>query len=171
MRLKPVDTAGTGLALSWLASPVNSQWLDFGNGHQPITPVTLKLMLQRDTNLVRVFTGDADETPIGLVALSSMDRHFKTAMLWYVLGDKSYGGRRYTTRAASLLLDYGFRELGLWAVNAWAVDQNTPSIRVLEANGFRPIGRQRQCHYVNGRACDRLLFDLLASEHKECGND
>ena len=30
--------------------------------------------------------------------------------------------------------------------------------------GFRYIGRQRQCHVIDGRAYDRLLFDLLAEE-------
>ena len=33
--------------------------------------------------------------------------------------------------------------------------------------GFKFIGRQRRCHVVDGRVCDRLWFDLLASEHVE----
>ena len=50
--------------------------------------------------------------------------------------------------------------------NAWAADGNTGSIRILERNGFRPIGRQRMCHVIGGRQVDRLLFDLLTSEWK-----
>jgi RimJ/RimL family protein N-acetyltransferase len=46
------------------------------------------------------------------------------------------------------------------------VDHN-PSLRTIERLGFRFIGRQRQCHYIDGRLYDRLLFDLLASEHRE----
>ena len=41
------------------------------------------------------------------------------------------------------------------------------SLRIIERLGFRFIGRQRQCHYIDGRPYDRLLFDLLASEHQE----
>jgi len=59
-----------------------------------------------------------------------------------------------------------FRELGLRAVNTWLVDGN-PSLRIIKRLGFRGIGRQRQCHYIDGRPRDRLLFDLLASEHRE----
>jgi len=29
----------------------------------------------------------------------------------------------------------------------------------IERLGFRFIGRQRQCHYIDGRPCDRLMFD------------
>jgi RimJ/RimL family protein N-acetyltransferase len=59
-----------------------------------------------------------------------------------------------------------FRDLGLHSVNTWSVDLN-PSLRTIERLGFRFIGRQRQCHFIDGRLYDRLLFDLLASEHRE----
>jgi RimJ/RimL family protein N-acetyltransferase len=49
------------------------------------------------------------------------------------------------------------------------VDHN-PSIHLIERVGFRPIGRQRQCHDIDGHAYDRLWFDLLASEHEEIGD-
>lgn len=104
MRPQPVDAAALGLVAQWLTCPENSQWLDFGNGHQALNPVTLKFMLQRETNLIRLITPDAGETPLGLVALSNIDRRFRTAMLWYVLGDKGYSSRGYTKRAASLIL-------------------------------------------------------------------
>ena len=73
--------------------------------------------------------------------------------------------RGLATRAVNELLTEAFGA-GLRAIAAWAVDSNTPSIRVLERNGFRLIGRQRRCHVVDGQARDRLLFDLLAAEHE-----
>lgn len=155
------------LSAEWMANKENYQWLDFGYGNQILTPISLKVMLQRDIHLLRVYTSDADSTLIGLVALSDIDCHFKTARLWYVLGDKRYKGQGYTSRAVSRLRTLGFAELGLQAVNAWTVDRNTSSIRVLEGNHFQLIGRQRQCHYIDDGPCGRLLFDLLATEHKE----
>jgi RimJ/RimL family protein N-acetyltransferase len=68
--------------------------------------------------------------------------------------------------ASSKLLTLAFHELGLHAVNTWIVDRN-PSVRSLERLNFRFVGRQRQCHMIDGRPYDRLLFDLLASEHRE----
>jgi hypothetical protein len=46
------------------------------------------------------------------------------------------------------------------------VDHN-PSLRTIERLGFRFVGRLRQSHYIDGRLCDRLLYDLLACEHRE----
>jgi RimJ/RimL family protein N-acetyltransferase len=167
MKLNPIDTAEIALVAGWMAKKENYQWLDFGHGNQVLTSVSLKVMLQRDIHLLRIFTSEPDDTPIGLVALSDIDRHVKTARLWYVLGDKHYSGQGYTSRAVSKLLALGFTEIGLQAISAWAVDQNTPSIRILERNHFQLIGKQRKCHYIDGHPCDRFLFDLLACEYKE----
>jgi RimJ/RimL family protein N-acetyltransferase len=68
--------------------------------------------------------------------------------------------------ATSKFLTLAFRDLGLRAINTWIVDRN-PSLRSLQRLNFRFIGRQRQCHIIDGRPHDRLLFDLLAAEHRE----
>lgn len=165
MQLKPIDSSALNLVAEWMATKENYQWLDFGNGIQILPPVSLKIMTQREGHLLRVFTPDAADIPIGLVALSSIAQNFQTATLWYVLGDKSHAGQGYTTRAVSQMLTLGFRELALQAVNAWVVEHNEPSIRLLKRNRFQFIGRQRRCHIIDGQAFDRLLFDLLVSEH------
>ena len=85
--------------------------------------------------------------------------------MWFVLGEKCYGGRGYTSRAVAELLSIGFRDLRLETISAWAVSTNVASGHVLQNNGFRLVGRLRQCPYIDGRACDRLLFDILSSEH------
>jgi len=167
MKLMPIDNSMLALVAEWMTKKENYQWLDFGSGVQILTAASLKIMAQRDIHLLRVFTAGADDAPIGLAGLSNIDRHFKTATLWYVLGNKSHGGKGCATAAVSKLLTLGFTELGLCAVNAWAVEKNAPSIRVLQRNNFQLAGRLRQCHYIDGVPYDHLLFDLLAAEHKE----
>jgi RimJ/RimL family protein N-acetyltransferase len=168
MKLKPIDSPELiELAAGWLGEKRNYQWLDFGNGVQIITPVMLKVMTQRDNHVLRIFTPDEDDRPIGVVGLSNVDRHFKTAMPWVVLGDKRYSSRGYPARAVSRIITLGFTELGLRAVHVWAVEHNVASIRLIKRLHFQLIGRQRQCHYMDGIPYDRLLFDLLATEHKE----
>ena len=56
-------------------------------------------------------------------------------------------------------------ELGLHSINTWVVEHN-PSLRIGERLHYHYIGRQRQCHMIDGRLYDRVLFDLLASEHR-----
>jgi RimJ/RimL family protein N-acetyltransferase len=167
MKLLPLDRPELfELVAGWLARKENHQWLDFGNGRQLVTPTLLKIMAQRETHFLRVFTSDRDDVAIGILGLNSVDRAFKTATFWGLSGDKSFRNRGYSTFASSRFLTCAFRELGLHAVNTWAVENN-PSLRTIERLGFRPAGRLRQCHYIDGRLYDRLLFDLLASEHRE----
>src|SRR6058998_3597148 len=135
------------------------------NGVQTLTPVTLKIMTQREIQVIRAYTADHGDLPVGVVGLTNVDRKFKTASLWAVLGNKRYGG--CTTEACGKLLTLGFNELGLQAVNAWTLETNVPAQRALERLHFRYIGRQRQCHCIDGRRLDRLLFDLLAAEHRD----
>ena len=164
MKLLPLDSPELiELAAGWLGEPENYKWLDFGNGVQTLTPVTLKIMTQREIQVIRAYTADHGDLPVGVVGLTNVDRKFKTASLWAVLGNKRYGGS--TTEACDKILTLGFTELGLQAVNAWTLETNRPGQRVLERLHFRYIGRQRQCHCIDGRRLDRLLYDLLATEH------
>src|SRR6266568_1243579 len=171
MKLLPLDTPEIlELVAGWLARKENYQWLDFGNGKQILTAPLLKIMTQREAHFLRAYTSDRDDAPIGIVGLNSIDRTFKTATFWGVSGEKSFRNRGYSTIASSKLMTLAFRDLGLHSVNTWTVDHN-PSLRTIERLGFRFIGRQRQCHCIDGRLYDRLLFDLLASEHKELEDD
>jgi RimJ/RimL family protein N-acetyltransferase len=166
MKLLPLDSpARTALAADWLAREENYQWLDFGNGRPMATPALLRVMAQRDSHLLRLYTGERDDTPIGIVALSNIDRVFGSAYFWGASGDKSFRSRGYSTHASAQLLTLGFRDLGLHSIQTWVVEGN-PSQRTVERLHFRYVGRQRQCHLIDGRLCDRLLFDLLAEEHR-----
>jgi RimJ/RimL family protein N-acetyltransferase len=167
MQLKPLDTPERiQLVAGWLAQKENYQWLEFGDGRQKVSPEWLKIALQRGTYVLRLFTADEDDRPIGVVGLSNVNPHFKTAQFWVVLGDKACAGRGYASRATSRMLTLGFRELGLASIHTWIVEHN-PSVKVAANVRFRPMGRQRQCHYIDGQAYDRLWFDLLATEHEE----
>jgi RimJ/RimL family protein N-acetyltransferase len=164
MELKPIDSAELiERVAGWLASSENSQWLDFGDGQKPVTPAWVKIIARSPRHVLRVFTSD-DGEPIGVVALGTIDHTFKTATLWFVLGDKRYARAGYTTRAAAEMMRFGFCELSLHAINTWTVDGN-PSIKIVTRVNFKPAGRQRQCHWIDGCPRDRLLFDVLASEY------
>ncbi|MGH8222431.1 MAG: GNAT family N-acetyltransferase [Woeseiaceae bacterium] len=167
MKLLPLDSAVLlERVAGWLARPENYHWLDFGSGRQIVTPALLKIMQQQDTHFLRAYTGDDDEVPVGIVGLNNVNHVFRTATLWGATGEKAFRNRGYATYAASKFLTLAFEELGLHAINTWAVEHN-PSVRVMQRLNFTLVGRQRQCHRMGGRVNDRLYFDLLASEHRE----
>lgn len=166
MKLRPLDDSLLSTVSEWLANKQNHQWLDFGYGNQLLTPATLKIMAQRESHVLRVFTNDFGDVPLGLIALSNISRGFRYGTLWYVLGAKDYSGKGYTKRAVSRMLAVAFEEMDLHSVNAWAVEANRAAIRVLSTNNFQLMGRQRRCHYIDGVPHDRLMFDLLRPEFK-----
>lgn len=164
MRLLPIETPElVSLASRWLAEPENYQWLDFGDGRQIVTPALLKIMLQRSTHFMRIYT-NMEGLPVGIVALNSVDRRSGTGTFWGVAGDKTFRSRGYGAMASDLFLALAFGELGLHSINTWAVEHN-PSRKIIERLGFRLIGKLRQCHRMNGELYDRVLYDLLASEY------
>lgn len=167
VKLLPLEAPGVfEVAAGWLAQQENYQWLDFGTGGRNVTPALLKLLSKNDTHFIRVYTADRGDTPIGICGLNRVNRVAGTATFWGASGDKSFRSRGHGTLAGSRFLTLAFRTLGLNVIDTWVVEQN-PSRRIVERLGFRYIGRQRQCHVIDGRACDRLLFDLLAGEHRE----
>ena len=166
MKLLPLDAPGVFDAVAgWLAREENYQWLDFGNGSQPVTPALLKIMSQRDRHFLRAYT-DTDGVAIGICGLNSINRTVNSATFWGASGDKSFRARGFGTRAGATFIALAFRDLGLHTINTWVVEHN-PSLKIIQRLGFRFVGRQRQCHQIDGRTHDRLLFDLLASEHRE----
>ena len=167
MQLKPADSPELLRTVAgWLSEKENHQWLEFGDGRQVATPEWLKIAMQRGTHVMRVFTADDTDEPIGVAGFSNLNHRARTGTYWIVLGDKAHARRGYASRVTSRMLTFGFTELGLQSIQTWIVDHN-PSIGVAERVGFRPIGRHRRCHVIDGQAYDRLWFDLLPSEHKE----
>ena len=167
MQLKPLDSPELlQIVVGWLSQKENYQWLDFGDGRQQISAEWLKIALQRGTLFLRVITSDLDDVPIGVVGLSSVNRNFKTANFLIVIGERAYAKQGYATRAGLEMLTICFRDLGLHSIHTWIAEGNH-SVQLARNLNFKPIGRQRQCHYIDGRPCDRLWYDLLASEHQE----
>jgi RimJ/RimL family protein N-acetyltransferase len=167
MELIPLDSDQLiGLSAAWLAEKRNHQWLNFGEGTRQVGPAALKIMIRNEAHILRAFTADEDDSPIGLVALSSVNRDFRSAVLWALLGDRRHAAKGYVFRATRAMLTLGFTSFGLECVNAWAVECNHASLRILKKLNFKPIGRERSCHYIDGQPFDRLLFELQSSDHR-----
>lgn len=73
-------------------------------------------------------------------------------------------GRQVATRAVSVVLAWGFGELGLEGVVWRAQVDNEPSWRVAEKCGFRMEGRVRGLLLQRGRRLDGRIATLLPSE-------
>jgi RimJ/RimL family protein N-acetyltransferase len=170
MNVRPItDEDEVRLVHGWLTDSANTKWLDFGQRAAPQL-LTFRMMIQRRDDVYWVFTPDGSDTPIGLVVLNEVNLKCKTGKLWLVLGDRQYARKGYALRALDRLLDHAFFGLGLEALHAWIAEDNERSLRVASILGFRCMGRQRRCHWLDGRIVDRVLFDLVREEYTPLEN-
>ena len=105
-----------------------------------------------------------DDVPVGRVNLNNVVLGaFCSADLGYWV-DQARNGRGVATAAVAAVLRVAFDDLGLHRVQAGTLLHNHGSQRVLERNGFTPIGMAPGYIQIAGRWQDHLLFQRLADD-------
>ncbi len=102
---------------------------------------------------------------IGAVGLG-LELRFNRAELGYWIG-KPYWGQGYATEAAALLLDFGFRTLGLQRIMATHLTRNPASGRVMQKLGMTYEGCLRQHVIKWGIYEDVAVYGILRHEYLE----
>jgi [ribosomal protein S5]-alanine N-acetyltransferase len=87
----------------------------------------------------------------------------RAAEIGFVVG-RPHWGRGLCTSAAQLIIDYGFRELGLAVVRAEVLQRNLASRRVLEKLGFR-IEREVPGDPQSGGESEDCYIYVLQNPH------
>ncbi|MBP6627590.1 MAG: GNAT family N-acetyltransferase, partial [Arenimonas sp.] len=104
-----------------------------------------------------------DDRIIGTVTLHGVDHGQGRAELGFALA-RDHWGRRYAREALTVLMDHAFGPLGLRRIEADVDPRNLPSLRTLDALGFRREGYLRQRWLIAGEMQDSVLMGLLASD-------
>jgi ribosomal-protein-alanine N-acetyltransferase len=95
---------------------------------------------KREDGLLYAFAViDSTEGLVGVSSLMAVDRSKGTGDLGYWMG-RPYWGRGYATAGARLVVAFGLGELGLTAIRATCLVENTASARVLGKLGFEAYG-------------------------------
>ena len=97
---------------------------------------------------------------IGLFDVRTKDRE---ATLGIALG-REYIGRGYGTDAVRVIVDYGFREMGLHRIQLSVAPYNPAGMRAYEKAGFVEEGRHRESVLHDGRWYDEVLMSILDRE-------
>ena len=105
-----------------------------------------------------------DAAPVGRVNLNNVIRGaFCSADLGYWV-DQARSGCGVATAAVGAVVRLAFTELDLHRVQAGTLLHNRGSQKVLERNGFMPIGVAPRYLHIAGRWQDHLLFQRLADD-------
>lgn len=103
---------------------------------------------------------------IGTAILAQLDRRHRRAEVGFAVR-RSHWGRRIVSRALPLLIDHAFGTLDLHRLEANVDPDNAASLRVLERNGFRREGHQRERFHQEGAWHDALMLGLLRRDWRE----
>jgi RimJ/RimL family protein N-acetyltransferase len=99
---------------------------------------------------------------IGIASLRIDPNHHYGHLGGWVAADARNQG--YAAEAASVLMDYGFAELGLHRVGSQCFSRNKESARVMEKIGLRYEGCRRGAFLKNGVHEDMLVFAALRED-------
>jgi RimJ/RimL family protein N-acetyltransferase len=97
---------------------------------------------------------------IGLWGARPKDR---CATIGIALG-RVYIGRGYGTDAMRVIVEYGFREMGLHRMQLDVAPFNAAGVRAYEKAGFVEEGRRRESVWHDGRWYDEVMMSILDRE-------
>ena len=106
-----------------------------------------------------VITSKTNE-PIGFIDLFDFDAHNKHAGVSIVLTEP-HRRKGYGKDALSLLMDYSFKDLGLYQLYSNVLEGNTASIRLFESVGFEKVGLKKKWRFYKGRYKNEYLFQFI----------
>ncbi|MCX7882683.1 MAG: GNAT family N-acetyltransferase [Brevinematales bacterium] len=101
---------------------------------------------------------------IGSCSFKNIHWQRQCAEIGILIGDKSERYQGYGTEAVQLLVEYGFRVLGLRNIMLSVYDFNKSALRCYEKAGFKKIGRRRNVIFLDGKYYDEILMDILPEE-------
>jgi len=81
--------------------------------------------------------------------------------------EKKEQGQGHAGTALAAIIEYGFKRMNLYRIEAEVVAGNTASMKLVRKHGFVEEGRLREAKFVNGAYQDLLRFGLLRREYNE----
>jgi RimJ/RimL family protein N-acetyltransferase len=167
VRLRPLTDADVPRIVEGIGDPDTQYWLAFlpRDPGEPEARTYLETVQERLATAHTVtwgFTAPDDDLLLGVVGLYRLPADAEVGYWTH----PAARGRGLTRRAAGLAIGHAFDALGLERLSAYASAPNAASRRVLEANGMRTTGVQRQAARTgDGTAVDLVGYDLLAEEY------
>jgi len=169
LALRPMTEADVPRIVEACSDPRTQQWL--GGLPTPYTEESALTYLQtrrenlaRDQGVTWAITepGASGDLLLGAISLFDHTREVEAEIGYWVHPDAR--SRGLMTRAVRVVTTYAFEGLGVAKVKISAAVENTASLHVIEACGFRSYGVERLGTRVGDGHADLALYDLLREE-------
>lgn len=129
--------------------------------HRNILQAEYTLALRLQQIRFYVFLKEKPREIIGTVSLYHISNLYSHAEVGYKFSSK-YHHKGFAFEAVEKVIDIAFTQLHLHRILAHVLEDNLPSIRLLEGLGFEKEGVSRDYLYLQGRWRDHIQYSLLA---------
>ena len=163
--LRPVREADIEDYVRWLNDPEVIQYMNIEVGD--VTPESERSWYARITepNSASVYYAiDVGDKHIGNCGLHQIDYPNRHAQFGIMIGEKKEWDKGYASEASRLIIDFGFKQLGLNRISLQVYAHNTRAQRVYEKLSFAREGILRESYFRDGRYHDTLVMGILKSE-------
>lgn len=162
--LRQIELADcTDRYVEWLNDPEVNQYLEIKWVTQNIKTIRNFVTQQienDDSILFAIMLTDSTEH-IGNIKIGPIHEIYKCADISYFIGEKKYWGKGLATTAIKLVCDFASKDLRLHKIEAGTYSSAVGSQRVLEKNGFKQEGCQREHIYFDNKYIDLLRYGKM----------
>ena len=163
--LRPLDNEDLDRCLRWINNPQITSTLTMRFPMSRAQEESWILSHYKDHSdlPLAIVVKDGDQH-IGNCGLHSIDYVNRSAEFGIMIGEKGQWGKGYAPEAAQLIIDYGFKQLGMHRIFLHVYSHNERAQRAYEKVGFKHEGTLREAYFRDGRYYDDLIMSILESE-------
>lgn len=101
---------------------------------------------------------------IGNIKLEYLNKEKEKVSLGLFIGEKSYWGKGYATKAINLATSYGFDKLVITTIIAGAFTKNIGSIKAFEKNGYEITKLIKNEAFIDNQWEDSVILQKIAKK-------
>ena len=165
VKLTPLLSADSNILFKWINDP---ELVHYNASYLPIDDISHKewFELVRKNNSVRIFAirKTDDDHLVGTCQLHSINLVHRMAELQIRIGENSEQQKGFGTDAVKLLLQFGFKELGLNRIYLHVFQDNKRAVNVYEKAGMKIEGKLREAAFINGSFKNILILSILKND-------
>lgn len=150
--------------VEWINNPHNNKYLHYDI---PLEINKTKVWFENIKESSSRYDGVivADNRPVGLIGLLSIDNKVKKAE-YYICLNHEDTGKGIAGTATHKLLNYAFEELKLNKVYLFTEENNIPAQKLFRKIGFVTEGILRDDTINNGKFVNRYVMSILRTEYE-----
>jgi len=104
------------------------------------------------------------EIHVGNIAIQNIDFINRSAELAFIIGEKEYLNRGFSTEAAKLCINHAFMSLNLRRLYCGTLKDNIAMNKLAKKLGFFEEGIRKEAVYKNGKYCDVVEYGIIREQ-------